>query len=253
MDRSFLTNEDVIAASRDFVCIRCATYEDAEEAEYLRWIFTGRSGDLENTVFCILSPDGEKKLIRGGRGPMQFRGARDMAQRMQEIAQDYSQVESIEALPQLKNIRLGLNVAACDNLPAVLIKAENEKQLDAMRLKLAPVAWDQELLGMYIFFSTTDSQELSMIEKLNEDSSGFVIVAPDDYGQKAEIITQLAADATTEELKTALVRAAEDFERPVKSHGRHVRAGRNNGIEWETEIPVTDAQALRAKERRRNR
>ncbi len=253
MDRSFLTDEAVIAASREFVCIRCATYEDAEEAEFLKWIFKGRNGALENTVFCILSPDGSQKLIRGGRGPMQFRGARDMALQMDKIAQDYAQDVRITALPQLKNVRLGLNVAACDNLPAVLVMGENAKQLDELRTKLGPVAWEQDLLGMFIFCSTDDADELSVVEKLADGKTGFAIVAPDAYGQKAEVITQLPADVSAEVLKDALVKAAADFERPVKSHQRHVRAGRNEGIGWETEIPVTDAQALRAQERRRNR
>ena len=60
MDGSFLSDADVVAASRKFVCIRLSTYEDAEEAEFLRSIYVGRSGDLENTVFAILSPDGKR-------------------------------------------------------------------------------------------------------------------------------------------------------------------------------------------------
>ena len=50
MDRSYLSDKDVVEASRDFVCIRLATYENAEEAKILKSIFTGRSGALENTV-----------------------------------------------------------------------------------------------------------------------------------------------------------------------------------------------------------
>ena len=80
MDGSFLTTEEVIEASRNFVCIRCATYEDAEEAEFLRWVFTRRDS-LENTVFCMLSPDGKEKLIRADRGPMQFRRPSNMVKK----------------------------------------------------------------------------------------------------------------------------------------------------------------------------
>ena len=69
MDRSFLSQLPVIAASRNFICVRLATYESEDEAAYLRSFAAGRSGQLENTVFCILSPDGEEKLIRAARGP----------------------------------------------------------------------------------------------------------------------------------------------------------------------------------------
>ena len=38
MDKSFLSQSEVIAASRKFVCIRLATYENAEEAKFLKSI-----------------------------------------------------------------------------------------------------------------------------------------------------------------------------------------------------------------------
>ena len=66
----------MIAASRKFVCVRLATYESKEEADLLTDIFVGRSGELENTTFVILAPDGKKRLTRAGRGPMfAFRGS----------------------------------------------------------------------------------------------------------------------------------------------------------------------------------
>ena len=68
MDRSFLTDKDVVAASRKFVCIRLATYEDAAENEVLKGIFAMR-GTLQNTVFGILTPDGKTHIVRSGRSP----------------------------------------------------------------------------------------------------------------------------------------------------------------------------------------
>lgn len=250
MDRSFLSNEAVISASRSFVCIRCATYEDAQEAEFLKWIFASRNGDLENTVFCILSPDATQKLIRGARGPMQFRGARDMAEQMDDIAADYPQDIAQEALPQLKNLRLGINVAACDNLPAVVVMSSDETKLTELKTKLAGPAWDPETLGMFIFCSTTNAKDLSMIKGLKR-TEGFAIVAPDAFGQEAQVLQELTVDATAEELKSALAKTAAEFERPLKDHRRHVRAGRDEGVNWETEIPVTDSHALQAEQRRK--
>ena len=61
MDRSYLSNKEVIEASRDFVCIRLATYENVAEAKILKSIFTGRSGELENTTFVLLAPDGNRR------------------------------------------------------------------------------------------------------------------------------------------------------------------------------------------------
>ena len=70
MDRSFLSGDQLIKASRDFVCIRTATYEDKEEAAFLKKTFASRPGaTLRNFGFCILSPDGRQKLRRSDRGP----------------------------------------------------------------------------------------------------------------------------------------------------------------------------------------
>ena len=136
MDRSFLSDKGIIRASREFVCARLATYESKEEAEYLSRIFRGRSGQLENTVFCIMSPDGKDKLVRSGRSPgWSFPGeeeqaARDMEKKMDDISSRYpvkrTSKTALPALPVLPNVRLALNVAACDNLPLVAAVARSK-------------------------------------------------------------------------------------------------------------------------------
>lgn len=254
MDRSFLSNETVISASRDFVCIRCATYEDEKEAEFLSWIFTGRDGELQNTVFCILSPNGKEKLIRGGRGPMQFRSPELMGREMIKIASqyDFDETKNPTMLPTMKNVRLGINVAACDSLPAIVVYGENEKQLSELSEKLAPIAWNEDLLGMFIYSRSSDIDELSLINDMKKNA-GFVIVEPDAFGKTAKVLEHVAADASAEEIQNAMEKAAKAFKRPIKNHHSHVRSGNQQGIQWETEIPVTDAQALRAQQRHRRK
>ncbi|MGV3723851.1 MAG: thioredoxin family protein, partial [Actinomycetota bacterium] len=80
MDRSFLSLTSVIEASRRFVCIRTLTYENAEERDFQRSLYIGRSGDVENTTFCILSPDGKKPITRAGRGIRQIFQSPDQMQ-----------------------------------------------------------------------------------------------------------------------------------------------------------------------------
>ena len=67
MDRSLWSDPLVIDASRKFVCVRLATYEDAVEGKLLEGIYRGRSGQLENTVFVMLAPDGKTRLSASGR------------------------------------------------------------------------------------------------------------------------------------------------------------------------------------------
>ena len=88
MDRSFLSDEQLIKASRDFVCIRTATYEDKTEAIFLKSTFLGRAGgDLRNFGFCILSPDGKRQLRRSNRGPnFTYANSKEMVADLRQIA-----------------------------------------------------------------------------------------------------------------------------------------------------------------------
>ncbi|MAJ27934.1 hypothetical protein CBD41_00845, partial [bacterium TMED181] len=69
MDQRIWSDQEVIKLSRKFVCARLSTYEDHAEGELLKKLFRGRSGELENTVFVILAPDGKTRLSKSGRSP----------------------------------------------------------------------------------------------------------------------------------------------------------------------------------------
>ena len=59
----------MVTASRAFVCVRPATYESAAEGKLLLSLFRGRLGNLENSVFALLGPDGKERLTQTGRSP----------------------------------------------------------------------------------------------------------------------------------------------------------------------------------------
>ena len=150
MDRSFLLQKEVIEASRDFVCIRLATYEDPEEVKYLTQVFRGSEGTLENTVYTMLSPDARKYLTRSGRSPDHaFYDASDMAKQMRAFSKQYASTGHLSALPAMKDLRLSLDVAACDNMPLVVAICDDAEQRKALNATLAEVAWSKPILGQY--------------------------------------------------------------------------------------------------------
>jgi len=143
MDRSFLLQKDVIEASRDFVCIRLATYENKAEADYLVQVFRGRLGTLENTVFAVMSPDARKYLARPGRAPnFAYRDAGEMAAQMQKLAKEYAAAAGERALPAMKDLRLAINTAACDNMPLIVPVGADAPSRERMRHALARIAPD---------------------------------------------------------------------------------------------------------------
>lgn len=256
MDRSFLASADVIEASRNFVCIRLATYEDQQEAEFLRQIYVSRSGDLENTVFCFLAPDGKQRLSRSGRSPrFAFDSPEAMAEFMEQTAFRFpGKPDSLRApaLPQMKSLRLALNVASCDGLPLVVAFAPDKLDRQQLAEQLSRAALVKSIAGRFGFYQTSSAEELKPIAT-SSVTPGFYVVAPDAFGLDGQMVDQLPVETSDADLVSRLGKHAQHMTKLVKTHHSHVRSGHAKGIRWETEIPVTDAQAIQAQQRRRGR
>ena len=248
MDRSFLSKPEVIAASTRFVCVRLMSYEDADEMTFLEGVFTGRSGEAENTVFTIFSPDGKKTLVRAARSTRQgFRDAADLAATMQRVAKPFeARDDGKGALPLVANLRLGVNVAACDNQPLVVVFGD-DKTRKALETKVAVLAWSKEWRGRFVYASAR-AKELTMIEGVEGDS-GVVVVAPEKFGRTGKVIGGAKADASSEALAKAFAEAVKKWRPEEKTFSNHVREGQKLGVFWETKTPVTDPEEARARER----
>lgn len=255
MDRSFLSDAGVVAASRNFVCMRLATYEDQQEADFMKSLYIGRSGELENTTFALLSPDGKKKLATAGRGPFHaFRGAAAMAAGMNKIAADHTGAKDAsltdKQLPLMKNLELALNVASADGLPLIVTVADSKERLDDINKSLVPLAWEESLAGQYVYASVLDKKELKPITGAQGDE-GILVVEPGQFGLSGKVLAQFPAGTLSDKMKSKLQDVVATFPRTHKDHNSHVRLGIEIGIDWKSEIPETDQQSLRAKERAR--
>ena len=243
MDRSFLSDEKTIKASRDFVCIRTATYEDQKETLFLKSTFLRRAGgELRNFGYCVLSPDGKTKLRRSDRGPNYvYANSKAMAADLRQIASRYlgkpTSKESNPTVPRMKSVRLGINVASCDGLPSIVVVGNTQEEVDRLNKKLSHVIWDEELAGKFIYASTTNLNDLKIVSGV-KSSTGILVIEPDVYGMKGRLIKAIDADVSSDDLKSTLSNAADTFKRNLKSHGSHVRYGRRNGEIWKTEVPV---------------
>jgi hypothetical protein len=258
MDRSFLSGTRLIRASRDFVCIRTATYEDKQEAGFLKWAFLRSSAqDLRNFGFCVLSPDGKRKLRRSFRGPnFVYKNSGAMAADLERIAGQFSRKtttdESDPAVPRMKSVRLGINVASCDGLPSVVVFGKGKREVDQLNSKLSGVIWDEALAGKFIYASTTKFDDLKIVVGATT-KTGFLVVEPDVYGMNGRLIKMIDASVSKRELKRDLVDVADTFKRRSKSHGLHVRNGRRDGKTWKTEVTVPDRVRSRSRPAPRRR
>lgn len=250
MDRSFLSHANVIEASRSFVCVRLATYEDPIEAKFLKNFTSTRSGELENSVFGILAPDGKQKLVRSGRSPSHvFNGPDDMAERMQAIASKYpaDPKTPVTTLPLVAHVKLGVNVAAADHQPLVAIIADTAEERQRLEANVAKLAWQKEFIGCFIYASGA-VKDATMVEG-PKPTSGVVVVLPEQFGRSGKVVGSWSSSQTTDELAKVLRSSLRYVQKPTNTFAGHVRDGQRQGVFWEPPVPVSDPMEQQARER----
>ncbi len=253
MDRSFLADEHVISASRKFVCIRLATYEDAEENKILADIFS-RQGVLENTVFALLSPDGKTKLVAAGRSPVWAFGGvngpginaqpeiaiQKMAATMEAIALSFpgkgKTDEGSAPLPYIADMRLALNVSAADRQPLVAVFAKDKDQRKKMEQELAKVAWSDQFIGEAQYVLAGDPAEFKTIENF-EPRTGYVVIQPGTFGLTGRVIDVLDAETNASQLVGPLAQALGKHQPSELTYDQHRQAGAKAGARWESKTP----------------
>ena len=230
---------EVIDASKNYVCVRIETYESEENQEIVRSHLNGR---LENTVFCLLSPDGETRLTRSGRGPMQVFGSNteNIVARMNEIAAKYKRKgdDRNALVPDFNSFKLALNTASADQRVLVLIAASEDK-LPGVGRRMGRVASKSEVRGRFHFDSDSSGEWLELLSMDSDSKEGIFLVAPGAYGLKGKVLRQLQLDATHKEILAALQNANASYSQSTekKEYSSHVQKGREEGITIEMAMP----------------
>lgn len=246
MDRRFLSQRQVINASRRFICVRMMTYENAAEAHVLKSLWRPGAA-LENTLFVLLDPYG-RPITRGARSPdWTFANADDMAAGMNEIASSYQSRNVASYLPVVSSVRLAMNVAACDKRPLAIVVANSQEERRTLEDALAPLARESEFMGKMIY-ATGSRSELGSINGARI-SQGYLFVSPNEFGNAGEVIQSLGPSASradlTQALKTLINRHA-----PLDlDHREHIRMGHQQGVRWTSALPITDPHELQAQHR----
>ena len=187
-------------------------------------IFVGRSGQLENTVFAMLTPDGTTVLGRAGRSPrFYYRDSGELASAMDYYAQPYLKKGwGKRSLPKVEDYRLALNIAACDGLPVILVGSDEWEE------RLARLVWQKSLLGQAIFVRGSSKH-------------GATLVLPDQFGLSGQMLYRLPADIKADQLAELLA----SYQSGPKDARSHISEGVQQGVNWKTRIPVTDPHDAR--------
>ena len=245
----------MVTASRDYVCVRPQTYEDQAEALLLLSLFQGREGVLENTVFCVLGPDGKRRLSRPGRSPsQQFADAESFAAFLGETYEPLAQrAKPLTRLPLHDELALALNVGACDLMPVGVLVAEDEEALAKLEERVARLAWSPEHIARQHFVCVVGPEAITAAKESHGLAlePGLSLVEPDAFGRTAKLLTHVKPGASVATMGRQLAKARGERAPARKSRRAHLREARRAGIGWDSELPVTDPSEGRARRERR--
>lgn len=246
MDKGLLSDPRFLAASRDFVCARIITYQDAEESAFIKSLSATATGGVLNTAFALLAPDGKTVISGTGRSPGQVARRENQANEdfaevdlvlaeMQRVRAPYTPKDAVGApeVPYLANFRVALNVASCDNQPLVVVLTQSDAAQQRVDRYLAPLAWDPSLRGRFAFVSTREAKEMGVIEDAPEGDAVFV-VQPDTFGLKGHVLAQTGT-LKGEELRETLRLGLARYTLLEKGRGM-VREARRLGLSWEENL-----------------
>lgn len=243
-----------ITASRDLVCVRLESYESKEHQTKVRELL---HGSFANTAFCVLAPDGERQLSSAGRSPAslfgsrggRFSGApeeeskRTIAQ-LQVILKDFPpRKDASQAVVQdFHTFRQALNVASGDQRILLLTVASPERRSDLLPT-LKKTLNDGKMIGRYHHDFAEGEGDKNWAEQVagekTDAKSGYLIIRPDRFGLKGEVVTHLPLTASAGELSAALTQANKDYAKDEerKVYRDHVREARRNGAYFENAVP----------------
>jgi hypothetical protein len=225
----------VVEASQQWICVRPATYENAEESVVLeRWLkgVRGGGGELRNTTFALLDPTGKNALTRTGRSPQMVYGdVASFAAGLDTLAKKFEANGVAKTLPLVPNLRLGLNIAACDGIPLVAIIESKKRSWKKLFAHLVELSQSDALSGQAHYVVLKNSKELEVMEGYRPDQLIYVLKT-DAFGVTGEVV---ATFKDTKTLSSVALEVEFSGARIEKDRSRqHVRQGRLEGITWES-------------------
>ncbi len=241
MDRSYLSNAEVIKASRKFVCVRLATYEDADEMKFMASIYDYRT-PTKNSLFAILDPSAKRHLVTPGRSmKTTFTDGAAMAKEMRKISAQYSKAAPMRAaklgMPYLKSVHVALNVASCDSQRIAIVYAPKKEDRVQLEKLMLPLVWSKTLTGALLYVMSSDVQELDAIRGATK-TAGVLVVEPDKFGTAARQVAFIKLGASPANALKMLTLVADGNEMGSKDSQTHMDWGVLMGLKWEH--PVKD-------------
>lgn len=205
---------------------------------------------MENSTFALLKSDGKTPLSQISRGPAQvFGSAGRMAEAMRLITANQPSLPKSagsKTSPALSNLRLAINVAACDNLPLVVLGPAAGPEFER---SLTELFFDSPWQGRFVLGRGTASEMDKSLRLEGKAVPAVAVIQSDPFGLYGRILARLEPSDSVDKLAGTLAMGAAGFQATARDFRAHLTSGFEAGAFWETAIPVTDQQENRARSR----
>lgn len=208
------------------------------------------NGRFANTAFCILAPDGKKRLSGSGRSPRQgFHVGRSsdenqnsaVLKKMDEIASKYpAKGQDSQAVVQdFHSFKQSLNIASGDQRLLVFVVAP-KKSRESLKKSMQQVANHPDVLGRYHFdFADTIDAHWAGKVKGAQQKTGIFIIRAGQFGQDGNIVAELPLKSSPGKIREVLAKENQQFAKTEKrkNYSEHVSQGRREGVEYQDNMP----------------
>jgi hypothetical protein len=257
--RAFL-DQDVIDASRRFVCVRLNAWLDELHVERVVKL----QGFHQNSALALLAPnanglapDDFPTADDCAWGPFDFKSPDDenpwetiqaragwMLGAMNRLAADHPpRPESSggrPVVPVFPSLEQALNMAACDSR-AVLVAVGADKLVRPLDTRLLAMMHDPAVAGRVHALRMTPEQWATALQDehvLGEprvEPSGVYVIAPDPYGQSGTVLARSPGLSPLEDVRRVVHEGLGVFSAEFRKKDRssHIVEGRAQGVRWD--------------------
>lgn len=208
------------------------------------------NGRFANTAFCILAPDGKKRLSGTGRSPQMGFGLgrggdetdnKAVLEKMNAIAQQYPAAGKPDdaVVPDFHSFKQALNVASGDQRLLVFSVAA-QKDRAAVKKTMQQVANHADMVGRfhYDFAAALDVKWSKVIEG-DRNRTGIFIIQAGEFGQDGKVVAELPLKCDAEKIRNVLDKANKSYaaREKRKVYSVHVEKGRKQGVRYQDNMP----------------
>ena len=225
-------------------------------------------GRFENTAFCILSPDGKKRLSGAGHSPRQGFGAgrsgedgqnKAVIESMEKIAAKYpvKGSDSQAVVQDFHSFKQALNIASGDQRLLVFVVASKNDR-ERLKTSMQQVANHPDVIGRYHYdFADTNDSKWSDVITGDRNKTGIFIIQAGKFGQDGQVVAELPLNTQPEKIRSSLKQENQKFAKNEtrKVYSDHVVEGRREGVKYVDNMPWGEDRDADGKidERRRRR